>query len=221
MRRNTDGQHERAARTGFLRQFECPLDRRLVPGDDDLPRRIEIHGLGDFFARGVVTHLDYDLIAESEDGSHRADADRYCCLHELRSPPHDCQCIRKTDSARANQRRVFTEAVPCHLHRHAATGCLPDTPCGDSCGQHGRLRYDCLTEFFGRSILDQAPQIVAKHVACLGIGLANLTVLIGHVGLHALGLGSLPGKNHCDRQITLQMRNDQRRRIMAAPKFVL
>ena len=59
------------------------------------------------------------------------DSDRHCFLHQFRSPPHDGQRIRETDRAGTDQRRVFAEAVPCHLRRHAATRCLPNAPCGN------------------------------------------------------------------------------------------
>ena len=82
----------------------------------------------------------YDLgVVEPEDGGHCARPERHGLLHDLTAEPHEVHRVPEIDCARADQRGVFTEAVPGHgrrtrVRRAAATRASVATPAASMAG---------------------------------------------------------------------------------------
>jgi hypothetical protein len=76
-----------------------------------LTRRVDICGLANLtweFGNGFSTGIAYLIDAESNDGSHGANAHGNCLLHILAAKAHGANRISKTYGAGDHMGRVFT-----------------------------------------------------------------------------------------------------------------
>ncbi len=105
------GSDHRALRAARLRGLARALDRRLVPGDDDLCRRVEVDRLDDLALRRFVARRAHRVVVEAEDRGHAAGPDRHRVLHRLRAEAHQRQRVGERQHAGRDERRVFAEAV--------------------------------------------------------------------------------------------------------------
>ena len=82
---NTYGQHDGSPRSCILCQRDEMLNCLSVPGNDNLPRRIEINSLGNTNLRGAIANPLNCLIIKTENRSHGAFVFRNGILHEFGS----------------------------------------------------------------------------------------------------------------------------------------
>jgi hypothetical protein len=83
-----------------------------VPGDHNLPGRIEIHRLYHLALRGLLARRAHGGIVEIEDRRHRSLALGHRLLHRLRPEANQRQAVAKSDRPGRHQRGVLAEAVP-------------------------------------------------------------------------------------------------------------
>jgi len=82
------------------------------------------------------------VVVQSEDGGHRASADRHRVLHGLRAQADQRQRIAQRNDAGHHQRRVFAQAMTRDNRRRRTARLAPRAIHGVTRGQHERLGID-------------------------------------------------------------------------------
>ena len=126
-----------------------------MASDDDLRRRVEVHGFDDFAAGALGTGAAHVVIRQSDYRGHRTDADRHGLLHRGGAEPDQTHRILERQRARRSQRRVLAQAVACHQRRLGTSGSAPGLVHGETRHQHGGLSIDRQVQVFDGPVFNQ------------------------------------------------------------------
>ena len=174
MRRHAHRQHYRALRSFAFGDFHCAFYRSRVSRNHDLGWRIEIGRFDDFIGiAGFLAGRSHDLILESQDGRHRADARRHRLLHGLCAKAHERHRVGKIDRTTRNQGAVFTQTMARRYRRRSPFIRDPCAMKRDVRREHYRLRIDREIELFPRPVLNELPEVLADRVRGLGESIAH------------------------------------------------
>ena len=140
------------------------LDRLRVPGDHDLPRRVEIDRLdapAPCAASRAGRRAPRRRRGPGSPPSRRRPPARPPASPARGSAPAAAR-PRNASAPAATSARVLAEAVPGDDGRHRPARRLPGAPHRDAGGQHHRLRVDRLVELGLRAGRHQRPQVLRR-----------------------------------------------------------
>src|SRR5436190_2829591 len=111
MERRADIEHHRALCAAAFGELHGALDRRLMPCNHELARRIEIRRRNHFALSRFAAHLVRGFGRYAEQSCHRAHTHRYSILHVLTALANQPDGVGKFEGTCNHQRRVFAQAV--------------------------------------------------------------------------------------------------------------
>src|SRR5256886_9168211 len=181
--------------SAFPGGLDRALHRRLLTGDDHLPRAVEIGRFHDGPLRGFPARRLDRLIVQADDGRHRTAPGRHGLLHHLAAEAHQLHRGAKRQAFRTHERGEFPETVTADHLRQRAAARAPHAPDRHSGCEHCRLCALGGVERLLRTFAHELPQIKAEHSGSLVEGRANGTVRGGERPEHPDRLRALAGEH--------------------------
>ena len=178
----------------FLGHPDGESDVRLLPGDDDLARAVEISDIH-VCGGGEVTD---QLLLSPDDGGHPALGCLTSLLHEAGALVNQSKSRLEIKGARSRMGREFTEReAGCRLEAQGGEFLLQDGKHSQSMGVECGLANRGLGQFLSRPLESNLGERIAEDRVGLGKEFRGDGKIGGEILAHADGLGTLSGEEKC------------------------